>query len=116
MFTKLFGLGKSEKKTADSNRYDIDTDCNYCPTCGEAYRAEFETCSACSIRLISGSEKLAILRKQEIGAPSEYIEISAEDELVALQTGKLSSLKPLQQLLKAEYIPSLLSGDNSSKG
>lgn len=54
--------------------------------------------------------------KQETGAPSEYIAISAEDELVALQTGKLSSLKPLQQLLKADYIPSLLSGDNSSKG
>jgi hypothetical protein len=44
------------------------------------------------------------------------MKISVEDELVTLQTGKLGSLKPLQQLLKSDYIPSMLAGDSISKG
>ena len=116
MFRRLFGLGKSGQEAADNNQYDIEADCNYCPKCGDEYRAEIKTCPACSIALESGSEKLAILRQQETGSPSRSMEISADDELVAVQIGKLGDLKPLQQLLKAAYVPSLLSGDNASKG
>ena len=116
MFRKLFSLGRSGEEAADNNQYDIDVDSNFCPKCGDEYRAEIATCATCSIPLISGSEKLEILRQQGIGSPSHFIEISADDELVTLQTGKLGSLKPLQQLLKAEYVPSILAGDNDSKG
>jgi len=116
MFRKLFSFGRSGEEAADNNQYDIDVDSNFCPKCGDEYRAEIATCPTCSIRLIPGSEKLAILSQQETGSPSHFIEISADDELVTLQTGKLGSLKPLQQLLKAEYVPSILAGDNDSKG
>lgn len=116
MFRKIFGLGRSGEKAADTNQFDIDEDCNYCPKCGDEYRAEIETCAACSIPLIPGSEKLAILKQQEPGSPSHFIEITADDELVTIQTGKLGSLKPLQQLLRAAYVPSLLASDDTSKG
>ena len=116
MFRRLFGFGGSGKEVADHNRYDIDEDCNYCQKCGDEYRAEIHTCPTCSIRLISGSEKLTILRQQETGSYSNYTEISADDELVAVQTGKLNNLKPLQQLLKAEHVPSILAGETGAKG
>lgn len=44
------------------------------------------------------------------------MEISAADQLVTIQSGKLNYLKPLQQLLKAGYVPSILAGDPASKG
>ena len=116
MFRRLFSLIRSSEEAPDDNHYGIDTDCNYCPNCGDAYRAEIATCPDCSIPLISGSEKLAILRQQETVSHSHSTEISADDELVAIQIGKLGYLKPLQKLLKAEYVPSILAGDNASKG
>ncbi len=116
MLQRLFGLGKSGKGAVDNNRYDIDADCNYCPKCEEAYRSEIKTCASCSIPLISGSEKLALLRRQEAGFHSHSMEISADDELVTLQAGKLMDLKHLQHLLKKDYIPSLLAGGDRAKG
>ena len=116
MLRRLFGLGRKGEEAVENNQYDIDVNSNYCSTCGDEYRAEIETCPTCSVPLIPGSEKLAILRQQETGSRLHYKEISADDELVTLQEGKLVYLKPMQQLLKAEYIPSILAGDNNSKG
>ncbi len=116
MFRRLFSLSRSREEAPDDNHYDIDADCNYCPKCGDAYRAEIATCPECSLSLISGSEKLAILRQQETVSHSHSVEISADDELVAIQIGKLGYLKPLQKLLKTECVPSILAGDNPSKG
>jgi len=116
MFRKLFGRTRSDKQTADGNRHGIDEGCNYCPQCGEAYRAEIETCASCSVALISGSEKLAALSPQEAAPSPRDMRISADDELVTIQEGKLGQLKPLQHLLKAAYIPSILAGDSTSKG
>lgn len=116
MFRKLFGLGKSNKKVADNNQYNIDIECNYCPKCGDEYRAEIETCATCAVPLQSGSEKLAVLKQREANSSPRSMEISDEDELVTIHAGKLPSLKSLQHLLKAEYVPSLLFGDNASKG
>ena len=116
MFGKLFGLGKSNKKVADNNQYNIDIECNYCPKCGDEYRAEIETCVTCAISLQAGSEKLKMLMQQEANSSPRSMEISTEDELVTIHGGKLNSLKSLQHLLKAEFVPSLLSGDNASKG
>jgi len=116
MFRKLFGLTRSDEKKTGANHYDIDTDCNYCPNCGEAYRAEIATCADCSIPLMSGAEKLSILKRQDSGDDTRSMDISAEDELVTIQAGKLGILKPLQQRLKAGYVPSILASDNASKG
>lgn len=116
MFHRLFSFGKSVKGAADNNPYDIDTDCNYCPECEEEYRAEIATCASCSIPLIPGSEKLMLLRRQEADQQPGSMEISADDELVTLQVGKLINLKPLKHLLKKEHIPSILAGGDTSKG
>jgi hypothetical protein len=59
---------------------------------------------------------LANLKQQEPDSASDFTEISAADELVSIQVGKLGYLKPLQHLLRAAYIPSILAGDNTSKG
>lgn len=116
MLQKLFGFGRSKTNETESNRYGIDTDCSYCPKCEEEYRAEIESCPACSIPLTPGAEKLALLRQQATAAASYSMEISAADELVALQTGKLMNLKQLQQILGKKHIPSILAGGDSSKG
>jgi hypothetical protein len=116
MFRRLFGREKTTEEAPGNNRYGIDENSKYCPQCGDEYRAEIETCSACSIPLISGSEKLANLKQQEPDSASDFTEISAADELVSIQAGKLGYLKPLQHLLRAAYIPSILAGDNNSKG
>lgn len=116
MFRKLFGFGKSKTKVAENNQYNIDIECNYCPECGDEYRAEIETCATCAVPLVSGSEKLKLLMQQEANSGPRSMEISAEDELVTIHGGKLNSLKSLQHLLKAEYVPSLLFGDNAAKG
>jgi hypothetical protein len=116
MFLKLFGLGKSNKKVTENNQYNIDIECNYCPKCGDEYRAEIETCATCAIPLQSGSEKLEMLMQLEANSSPRSMEISEEDELVTIHGGKLNSLKSLQHLLKAEYVPSLLFGDIPSKG
>lgn len=116
MFRKLFGLDRSAKEAPGNNQYDIDTDCNYCPKCEEEYRAEIDTCASCSVPLIPGSEKLENLTRQHAGVQSYSMEISADDELVTLQTGKLADLKSVQHLLKKEYIPSMLAGGDASKG
>lgn len=116
MFRRLFSRRESAEKTPGTNSYGIDEDCNYCPDCGDAYRAEIEACPACSIPLISGSEKLAIVSRRETDPPPHAADISADDELVTIQKGKLGQLKSLQQLLKAEQVPSILAGDHVSKG
>ncbi len=116
MFRRLFSRQKSAEKTAGANQYDIDEDCNYCTQCGDPYRAEIKTCPVCSIPLISGSERLAMLGRQETGSPSHSTDITADDELVTIQKGKLGQLKSLQQLLKAGQVPSILAGDHVSRG
>ena len=116
MFRRLFSLGRPGEEAAESNHCGIDADCNYCPKCGDEYRAEIPSCPACLVPLIAGSEKVALVKQQETGPPPHSTEISAADELATIQTGKLGYLKPLQQLLKAEYVPSILAGDNPSKG
>ena len=116
MLRRLFSLDRSPAKSAAHKHGDIDTDSNYCPQCGAEYRAEIETCADCGVALIPGVEKLANLRQQDAGAQTYSMEISAADQLVTIQSGKLTYLKPLQQLLKAGYVPSILAGDPASKG
>ena len=116
MFRKLFGLDKSNGESPEPNRYGIDTDANYCPDCGEEYRAGFDTCADCGVPLISGVAKLDEARRQDPGAPSYSMDISTADELVTIQTGKLGYIKSLQHILKSEQVPSLLASENSSKG
>ena len=116
MWRKLLGLGKESSTTSIDNPYGIDTDANFCPACGQEYRAGFDTCADCGVSLMPGTEKLAQLRQQDTGGEEYSMEISAADQLVAIQTGKLGYIKPLQQLLKKEQVPSLLVSVDGAKG
>ncbi len=116
MFRKLFGLDKSAGEPPEANRYGIDTDSNFCPDCGQEYRAGFDTCADCGVRLISGVEKLDELKQQDTGTASYSMDISNDDELITIQVGKLGYIKSLQQILKNEQVPSLIASENDSKG
>jgi hypothetical protein len=116
MFRKLFGLDKSAGEPPERNRHGIDTDSNYCPDCGQEYRAGFDTCADCGVPLISGVEKLATLSQQDTSTASYSMDISNDDELVTIQVGKLGYIKSLQHILKSERVPSLLTSENASKG
>jgi len=117
MFRKLFKRGGSSPSKAEpDDQHGIDCDCNYCPTCGEAYRAEIETCAECGVQLVPGAEKLAGLQQRQAELRSLSMDISAGDELVTIQAGKVRYLKEQQQLLKAAQVPSVLAGDNPAKG
>ena len=116
MFWKLFGLEKPAGEPSEPNRYGIDTDSNYCPDCGEEYRAGFDTCADCGVPLISGTAKLDEARQQDPGEPSSSMDISTDDDLITIQTGKLGYIKSLQHILKNDKVPSLLVSENASKG
>ncbi|MBT8347377.1 MAG: hypothetical protein KJO28_13855 [Desulfofustis sp.] len=116
MFRRLFGLDKPASESSESNRYGIDTDSNYCPECGEEYRAGFDTCADCGVALISGIKKLDEVRQQDTGPSSYSMDISTDDDLIAIHTGKLGYIKSLQHILKSEQVPSLLASENASKG
>ena len=116
MFRKLFGLDKPAGVAPEPNRYGIDTDSNYCPDCGEEYRAGFDTCADCGVKLISGAAKLDEARQRDPGEPSSSMDISTDDDLITIQTGKLGYIKSLQHILKGEKVPSLLASENASKG
>ena len=112
----MFNRRRAAAQNSEADGSGFEEQCNYCPQCGEAYRAEIEHCAACSVRLISGSEKLTLEGRRESAPSPHAMEISADDELVAIQHGKLGQLKPLQQLLKADHVPSILGGGAPSRG
>jgi hypothetical protein len=116
MFRRLFGLEKPASAPSEPNRYGIDADSNYCPDCGQEYRAGFDTCADCGIALISGVEKLEEVKRRDTGPSSYSMDISTDDDLVTIHTGKLGYIKSLQHILKNEQVPSLLASENASKG
>ncbi len=113
MLRRLLGLkgGASGKKDAEALRLGIDPEMNYCPSCGDEYRADIETCAGCRLPLISGRERLALERRREESFHSRSMEIAPGEPLVAIRGGKLRDLKPLQLLLAKERIPSLMTGE-----
>jgi len=93
-----------------------DPDLNYCPQCDEEYREDFDTCAACNISLIPGTEKLAMEEAAKNKLAARSMDISPDDELVNIRKGALGEMKQLQAVLGAANIPSLLAGDASSCG
>jgi hypothetical protein len=118
MFRKLFGRTRdSEKKqNHDAIRLGIDPEMNYCPTCGDEYRADMKRCAGCGDELVSGAEKLEHLLVKEHAFNARSMKISGSDQLVTVRTGKLRDLKPLQILLARDRIPALLAGEAGGCG
>ncbi len=118
MFGKLF----SRKSKQDGNAargailHGVDPEMNYCPICGDEYRAESLRCVSCECELISGKEKLTIVLEKEKIMSGRSMELSPDDDLVTLRKGSLKDIKQLQKLLAAERIPSVVAGDENSCG
>jgi len=110
---RLLGLlgGASGKKDPEAARLGVDPEMNYCPSCGDEYRPDIETCAGCRRTLISGRERLAREKRRHEEFQGRSMEIAPGEPLVAIRGGKLRDLKPLQLLLIRERIPSLLTGE-----
>ena len=113
MLKKLFGWGKNSAQSQDRDalRLGVDIEMNYCPSCGDEYRADIEQCVACNVALISGSEKFAQKREKEKAFNGKSMHISENDQLVTIKNGKLRDLKPYQILLERQRIPALLTSE-----
>jgi len=116
MFLKFFGKKSEKTKSSISDEgllHGIDSEMNYCPSCGDEYRADIRHCGTCRIPLISGSEKLGIILAKQEALGERSMDILPEDELVNIRKGPLNDMKKLQNLLALERVPAILAGDES---
>jgi hypothetical protein len=119
VFLKLFGKKKETDQVVIqvTGLVDgIDLEMNYCPACGIEYRQDIKSCVSCAVDLISGEEKLGLMRKVASVYSGRSMDIGGDDELVSLRKGPLRDIKVLQKLLAKERIPSVIAGDESSCG
>lgn len=108
MFGKFFS-GKSKPVAVEQDQ----DDCNYCPSCGDEFRAEFKHCSSCDVELIPAAgnkgNTLNSTKEQVVAAISE---IQPEEEnLVPVRQGTLMELKQVKRLLAKHGVASVLMGD-----
>lgn len=119
MFGKLFAA-KRKRRGAEENElfvsHGVYSEMNYCPACGDEYRADQTTCAACEKTLISGSEKIALILEKEQQLSGRSMNLTFDDDLVTLRKGTLKDIKQLQALLAKERIPAMLAGDEQSCG
>lgn len=118
MFLKFFGK-KSEKSSESPSHKGrlvrgIDTEMNYCPSCGDEFRADILSCGICNQALMSGRDKLQMVMQKEEAKSTRSMEIFPEDELVNIRKGPVKDIKSLQKLLAQERIPAIIAGDESS--
>lgn len=115
MFKKLFGWTQKDDASGlgKVTRFAIDQEMNYCPECGDEYRANIKRCMSCDISLISGIEKIEKLRVKELVFNKRSMDITTQDKRVVIRNGKLRDLKSLQALLAKERIPTIISSDSA---
>lgn len=109
-------MEKGAEDGSSAVSHGVCSEMNYCPDCGDEYRADRTKCAACDIDLITGKEKLARIQEQEKILSGRSMDISIDDELVTLRKGALKDVKQLQSLLLKERIPSILASDEQSCG
>lgn len=85
----------------------IEHDLKYCPKCRDEYRQEIDTCAACKLTLVLGTDLLAMeknsFRRNRKGP------LTPDDQLVVIFQGSLADLKHLKTLLEAEQIGAMIS-------
>lgn len=115
MFLKFFGKKTENNSQSHANDgglvHGIDREMNYCPSCGDEYRADTTHCGACNIPLVSGREKLDMVMASQEALSERSMNISPEDELVSIRKGPLKDMKTLQKIFSVERIPAILAGD-----
>ena len=94
----------------------IDPDLKYCPECNDEYRAEIKKCAACGIDLITGLQKIALEEERQRILEGRSMDLSPNDDLVAIRRGPLADMRHLSDLLNSENIGTLLAGDDNTCG
>ena len=94
----------------------IDPDLKYCVQCNDEYMPHIENCGVCGTKLLSGQEMLAREEARNRKLSNRPVRITANDDLVPVRQGPLPEMKHMESLLRAEGIPVLLVGDESSCG
>jgi hypothetical protein len=119
MFLKFFRGKKasSEGDAVPAGRVrGIDLEMNYCPACQDEYRSDIAVCAVCGAALRSGSEYLAQQSAREQALAGRSMVLNPEEELVDLRRAPLQEVKALQNILAAERIPAVISGDEAGCG
>jgi hypothetical protein len=118
MFFKFRSNKKSSPEEASLFRanhgLEIDPEMNYCPDCGDEYRADILRCGICDRELVGGKEKIAQVRERYEQVAGRTMDILPSDELVTIQKGLLKDVKVLRNLLEKQRIPALIAGDEAT--
>jgi hypothetical protein len=96
--------------------HGIDPEMHYCQSCNSEYRLNLPLCPVCRIPLVSGTEKLEKLAREQDRHAGRSMDFQPGTELVSIRKGPLRDMKYLQNVLEKGYIPGLLSGDESGCG
>lgn len=120
MFLKLFNK-KTNKNSTDLSGdtrlvHGIDREMNYCPSCGEEFRSDIVSCTACEVQLVSGEEKIAEKLEAKKVLVDRSMEIGPDDNLIAIRKGAIKDIKNLQKLLAKERVPAVIAGDETGCG
>jgi hypothetical protein len=119
MFLKFFRGKKasSEGTAVQAGRVrGIDPEMNYCPVCQDEYRSDITVCAVCGATLHSGSEYLALQSAKEQALAGRSMVLAPDEEMVDLRRAPLQEVKALQNILAAERIPAVISGDEAGCG
>lgn len=81
----------------------IDPELQYCPLCGDEYRAEIQTCASCGVALIRGQ---GLLRQEAMRQPGgdAAAPIGADEPVATIHKGPMLQVKALQAFLRDQGI------------
>lgn len=94
----------------------FDPELKYCPQCRDEYRAEIVRCAACGVELLLGSQMMQQLEEgsKQVQRERRAGELSPTDDLVTIHKAPLADIRHLEDLLRHERIPCLVSGDENT--
>ena len=79
----------------------IDPELKYCPQCRDEYRADISQCGVCGMELVSGEQFMAMGKSTEEKRAARKGDLTADDEVVNIQSGPLTDMRHLEDLLNA---------------
>lgn len=94
----------------------IDPTMYYCVNCNDEYMPEASKCGVCGAELISGEALLAQRQNEQAKLASRLGELTPADQIVTICRDEVYEVKRIEQLLKAENIGTLITGEESSCG
>ncbi|MBU1566781.1 MAG: hypothetical protein KJ630_14290 [Proteobacteria bacterium] len=100
----------------EGRAHGIDPEMYYCLSCSAEFRLDLPICPSCRIPLVSGTEKLAQLAREQECHAGRSMELTPGVELVSIRKGPLQEMKYLLSVLAQGNIPGLISGDESGCG